>query len=270
MLVVVAILFAVVAIPVVLIAFVAAGNTWHAFAGLDIAFAQANPWVVGGLGLLVLIPIISLFLVVIGSVYGMSKVLVSTGDTKAELAFTYFKRKFFTFVGAGALLTVIIIVPMLALWGSVSLLNGYVVTAELSTLLSMITFVWLFFTVGLCANVFPAITYGAGVIDAFKESFNLAIQRFDRVFGLLSAFVLLGALTFGPMILWGISYAAVVPPLTPVITPLGALVIFWTVIAVFLWIFLFLPMTIIAWVKSYAEMTGKEIAAPAAIEIPIL
>jgi hypothetical protein len=269
MLILVGILFGIVAIPAVLIAFVLAGNNWHAFDGLAI-YAEANPWLFGGMGLLILIPIVSLFLVVVGSIYGMSKELVATGDTKAELAFTYFKNKFFSYAGAGVLLTTIIIVPMLALWGSVGILNGYIMTQELSTLLSVITFVWAFFTIGLCANVFPAISYGSGVIDAFKESFDLAIQRFDRVYGLLSAFVLLGALTFGPVILWGVSYAAMLPPLTPVITPLMALVMFWTVISAFLWIFLLLPMTIIAWVKSYADMTGKEIASPPTPEIPIV
>ncbi len=269
MLILIGLLFAIVAIPVVVFVFIAAGSNWTAFANMMPVYAEANPWVLGGIALMILVPIIALFLVVVGSIYGMSKELVATGETKAELAFSYFKNKFFSFAGAGVLLTVIIILPMIALWGSVSILNGYVITNELSTLLSVITFVWAFFTVGFCANVFPAITYGSGVIDAFKESFDLAIQRFDRVFGLLSAFIVLGVVTFGPLILWGLG-AASMPPLTPVIDPLFGAVMLWTLVSAFLWVFLLLPMTIIAWVKSYAEMTQKEIASPPVIEVPIV
>jgi hypothetical protein len=270
MLILIAVLFVVIAIPVVIVMYAAVGANWVAFQLWMESFATANPWVIGGIGLAFLVPIVALFLVVVGSIYGMSKELVTTGETKAEHAFSYFKNKFFSFAGAGVLLTVIIILPMVALWGAVSLLNGYTVPLSYSAILSVITFVWAFFTVGLCANVFPAITYGASVIDAFKESFDLAMQRFDRVFGLLSAIIVLALITFGPMILWGLSLAPVMPPMTPALTPLAGVVITWTVVSFFLWVLLFLPMIIIAWVRSYADMTGKEIASPSAPEIPIV
>ena len=270
MILVIGLLFVVIAIPVAIAMFIAAGANWAALEIWMQSFATANPFVIGGIALAFLVPIVSLFLVVVGSIYGMSKELVATGETKAELAFSYFRHKFFSFAGAGALLTVIIILPMVALWGAVSLLNGYTVPLSYSTILSVITFVWVFFTVGLCANVFPAITYGAGVIDAFKESFDLAMQRFDRVYGLLSAIIVLALITFGPMILWGLSLAPVVPPMTPALTPLAGAVIAWTVVSFFLWVLLLLPMIIITWVRTYADMTGKEIASPYAPEIPIV
>ena len=44
----------------------------------------------------------------------------------------------------------------------------------------------------------------------------------------------------------------------------------WTAIAALLWVLLFLPMTIIAFVRVYADMTGKEIVTPVQPAIPIL
>ncbi len=262
----------VVAVPLAIVVFFSLGPNpayWAAVGSWWTGVAATNPWGIGGLALLFLVPFVAALFTVIGSIYGVSKQLVATGQTKAEYAFTYFRHKFSTFFGAGILLTVIILLPMIVMWGSASILSGYMISNELSLLLSAVTFVWVFLTVGLCANVFPAITYGAGVMDAFKESFDLAIGRFDRVFGLLSGVIILFALMFGPVIVLGL--------LTPALTTMGAffnpitgLVLAWTVIAAILWFLVFLPMTIIAFVRVYADMTGKEIAAPVQIAIPIL
>ncbi|MGY5875361.1 MAG: hypothetical protein RTU30_06425 [Candidatus Thorarchaeota archaeon] len=272
MLILLVFLIAAVAVPVAIVVVFSLGPNpayWAAAGAWWTTVGTANPLGIGGLALLFLVPFIAMFLVVIGTLYGVSKQLVATGQTKAEFAFTYFRHKFTSFFGAGLLLTVVIILPVLVMWGSVSFLNGYMITRELSLLLSAVTFVWAFITVGLCANVFPAITYGAGVIEAFKESFDLAIERFDRVFGLLSGVITLFALSFGPVALLGL--------LTPTLTTMGAffnpitgVVLAWTVIAAVLWFLVFLPMTIIAFVRVYAEMTGKEIATPAMPAIPIL
>lgn len=272
MLILLVFLVAVVAVPVAVMLFVSIGPNpahWVAVGDWWTHVGTTNPWGVGGLAALFLIPVISMFLVMIGSIYGLSKQLVATGETKAEYAFTYFRHKFTSFFGAGLLLTVIILLPMYIMWMSASILTGYVISHELSLLLSTISFVWAFLTWGLCANVFPAITYGSGVIDAFKESFDLAKKRFVRVFGLLSGIVGLFALMFSPIILWILATPIMVAA-GAIFNPISGIVFAWTTIAVLLWVFVFLPMTVIAFVRVYADMTGKEIAAPVAPSIPIL
>ena len=274
MLFVIAIILGIVAIPILITAVWVIGP--HNFAAMGAAmstWAQANPWLVGGIGMLFIIPFITLFFMVVGSIYGMSKKLVETGDTRAEYAFTYFRHKFIPFASTGVLLTIIIVLPPLAVWGATSILSGYVIGYAARIALSIFTFAWVFVTVGLCAMVLPAVVNGKGVQEAFKESFNLAINRFDRVFGLLCAVFLLAAAMFSPLLV-----GAIVMLVSPGVTmsfllpvhPLFAGFMVWTVVSLFLWLLLLLPMTIIAFVKVYADLTGGQVAAPSVPDMPIV
>ncbi|MHA1576323.1 MAG: hypothetical protein ACTSU3_03070 [Candidatus Thorarchaeota archaeon] len=269
MIIVVALLVMLIAVPVAIVA-------WVAFAPLSevtIAamgdWATANPLFLGGLGVLVLIPIVSLFLVVSGSIYGMSYDLVTTGETKAEAAFSYLKRKFMTFLGTGAILTIIVVLPPVIAWGLTSYAVGYTIATSVSALLTIFTFVWVFITGGLTSMVWPAVVSGKGVQEAFKESYSLATRYFDRVFGVLTAIVLLLAATFGPVIIAGLTMTAFVPMMSFALLPALAGVLLWTVVSVFLWLFLFLPMVRITWIRVYQELTGGEIVSQIAV-VPIV
>jgi hypothetical protein len=270
MLIVMALLVGVVAIPVLLVA-------WAFLVPFDAAtmtalanWATANPLLVGGIGILVLIPVISLFMVVSGSIYGMSHDLVTKGETKAELAFSYFRHKFLSFAGTGAVMTIIVILPPVVAWGLTSYAMGYTITALATNLLTVFTFVWVYLTAGLTSLVWPAVASGKGVQDAFKESYSLSRQYFDRVFGVLTAIVLLLAATFGPIILAAFALIPFVPPVTMAFTPVFVGVMVYTVVMVFLWLLVFLPMVRIAWVKVYQELTGGEIATQSVVDVPIV
>ncbi len=272
MIIVVTLLAMLIAAPIAIVA-------WVAFAPMSEVtmvamrdWAIANPLFLGGIGVLLVIPFISLFLVVSGSIYGMSYDLVTTGETKAEAAFSYLKRKFLTFMGTGAILTIIILLPPALVWGLTSYAMGYTITAALSTLLTVFTFVWFFITIGLTSMVFPAVVSGKGVQAAFKESFSLATKYFDRIFGVMAAIVLLIAATFGPVIIAGLAMPALVHPVMPMtfaLFPALAGIMLWTVVSVFLWLFLFLPMIRITWVRVYQELTGGTIALQTAV-VPIV
>lgn len=273
MIIVVAILAMLIAAPVAIVA-------WAAFAPLSevtIAamgdWATANPLVLSGLGVLVIIPIVSMFMVVSGSIYGMSYDLVTTGETKAEAAFSYLKRKFLTFFGTGAILTVFVVIPPAIAWGLTSYAMGYAVTVPISALLTVFTFVWVFITGGLTSMVFPAVASGKGVQEAFKESYSLATRYFDRIFGVLTAIVLLLAATFGPVIIAGLTIPALIPLGMPMMSfallPALAGILLWTVVSVFLWLLLFLPMVRITWVRVYQELTGGKIATQIAV-VPLV
>jgi len=272
MIIVVGILAMAIAIPVAIVAFFALAPWSEASFAAMSAWASANPLFLGGIGILFLIPVISLFLVVSGSIYGMSHQLVTTGETKAETAFSYLKRKFLTFFATGVILTIFVLVPPIIVWGLSSYAMGYTITASASTLLSIFTFVWVFITAGLTSMVWPAVVSGKGVQEAFKESYSLSTRYFDRVFGLLTAIVLLLATTFGPIAIAAFAMAAFVPPITmfsPII-PAMIGVALWTVMSVFLWLLLFLPMVRIAWTRVYQELTGGTIASQIPAEVPIV
>ena len=176
-------------------------------------------------------------------------------------------------MGTGAILTIIILLPPAIVWGLTSYAMGYVVTATISTLLTIFTFVWVFITIGLTAMVFPAVVSGKGVQAAFKESFSLATKYFDRIFGVLTAIVLLLVATFGPVIIAGLAIPAFIQPGVPMMSfalfPALAGIMLWTVVSVFLWLFLFLPMVRITWVRVYQELTGGTIALQTAV-VPIV
>jgi len=272
MVIVVAILTMAIAIPVAIVALFALAPLSEASALAMGEWATANPLAIGGVGILVLIPLVSMFLLVSGSIYGMSHQLVTTGETKAETAFSYLQRKFLTFFATGAILTIIVLLPPVIAWGLTSYAMGYTVTVAASTLLAIFTFVWVFITGGLTSMVWPAVVSGKGVQEAFKESYSLSTRYFDRVFGLLTAIVLLLAATFGPIILAAFAMAWVAPPLTmfsPMVPALlGAAL--WAVVSALLWLLLFLPMVRIAWVRVYQELTGGTIASQIPAEVPIV
>ena len=202
----------------------------------------------------------------------MSHDLVTTGDTKAETAFSYLRRKFLTFLSTGAVLTIIVVLPPVIIWGLASYALNYSVSVAISTLLGIFTFVWIFITAGLTSMVFPAVVSGKGVQTAFKESFSLSTRYFDRIYGTLSAIILLLAITFGPIIALGFGLA----PYTTAATipwaflPAIAFVALYTVICVFLWLLVFLPMVRIMWVRVYQELTGGQIASLVAQDVPIV
>ncbi len=270
MLIVMAILLGIVAIPVLAVAWAFLvpfdAGTMTALAN----WAAANPLVVGSLGILVLIPLVSMFLVVSGSIYGMSHDLVTKGETKAELAFSYFRRKFLSFASTGAIMTIIVLLPPVIAWGLTSYAMGYAITVPAANLLSVFTFVWVYLTAGLTSMVWPAVASGKGVQDAFKESFSLSRQYFDRVFGVLTAIVLLLVATFGPIIIAAFATIPFLPPVTLAFASVFGGVMVYTVVMVFLWLLLFLPMVRIAWVKVYQELTGGEIATQPVADVPIV
>ena len=270
MLIVMAILIGIVAIPVLVVA-------WTFLVPLDAGtmtalanWVTANPLLFGSAAILVLIPVISLFLVVSGSIYGMSHELITKGETKAEHAFSYLRHKFLSFFSTGAILTIIVILPPVVAWGLTSYAMGYTITALATYLLTVFTFVWVYLTAGLTSMVWPAVASGKGVQDSFKESFSLSRQYFDRVFGVLTAIVLLLVATFGPIIVAAFAMIPFIPPFTIGLVPVFAGVMIYTVIMVFLWLLVFLPMVRIVWVKVYQELTGGEIATQSVADMPIV
>jgi hypothetical protein len=269
MLIVMVILAGIIAIPVLVVVWVTLAPFTDATMTALANWATANPLLLGGLGVLVLIPVVSLFMVVSGSIYGMSHELVTKGETKAEHAFSYLRHKFLSFAGTGAVITIIVIVPPVIAWGLTSYAMGYAITAPVTYLLTAFTFVWVYFTAGLTSLVFPAVASGKGVQDAFKESFSLSRQYFDRVYGVLTAIVLLLAATFGPIIIAALAMVPFVPPVTIALVPFAGVLVY-TVVMVFLWLLLFLPMVRISWVKVYQELTGGEIATQSVVDMPIV
>jgi hypothetical protein len=270
MVIVVAILALLIALPIASIVLLALYPFNQATMTALSQWATANSLVLAALVGLIAIPIVSLFMVVSGSIYGMSYDLVAKGDTKAEAAFTYLRHKFLTFFATGTMLTIIVLLPPALAWELTAYAMNLNIGPYVSALLAALTFVWVFFTAGLTSMVFPAVVSGKGVQTAFKESFALARSHFDRIFGVLSAIVLLLAVTFGPIVVLGLAMPFVSVPISIALVPAIAAAALLAVVSVFLWLLLFLPMVRIVWVKVYQELTGGNIATQSVVDMPIV
>ncbi|MHA1576702.1 MAG: hypothetical protein ACTSU3_05015 [Candidatus Thorarchaeota archaeon] len=263
------VMLAVVAVPILAIA-LAAGPAFWVGALPDMAlFATNNPLAIGGLAILVLVPLLALFLIFVGSIFGMSKEVVETGETRAESAFSWWKNKFLTFAGVGVMLTLIIIVPQLIVGIAVSVVLGFTITAPVANILLAASFVYTFITMGLTLMVFPAVVNGKSVQDAFKESFQLATQNFERVFGIHTAIVVFYLLLFSPVFVLalGAPFIGTIPPLT-LLGPLLGLAGYVLIVGL-LTILVFLPMTYITYTKVYHDLTGGKVAVAATPEVPM-
>ncbi|MHA1902517.1 MAG: hypothetical protein ACXADL_01155 [Candidatus Thorarchaeota archaeon] len=270
LIVVMVLIIAVAAVPVTLVALAAYnyGFTWPSM-GAIATWTIANPWALLAIGFLVVAPLIGLIQIVTGSTYGMSKEVVDTGDTNAETAFSYLRHKFLAFAAAGVVYTAIVLLPPATVVVAVTGYLNYQFVGLTAQLLSIFIFVWVFTTSGLTSMVLPAIVSGKGVQDAFKESFRLATQRFERVFGVYTAIFLLAVGSFAPIIIWAMSALVAFPPFV-VLLPQLAVVATWTLIAAFLWLLLLIPMARIAYVKVYTELNGGQVAVQAPPEIPMI
>jgi hypothetical protein len=270
MVIVVAILAALIALPILSVVLLALWPFNEATMTAMTQWATANPLGAAALIGVIAIPFVSLFMVVSGSIYGMSYDLVAKGDTKAETAFSYLRHKFLTFFATGVMMTLIVIIPPALAWELAAYVMNVNIGPYVGALLAALTFVWVFFTAGLTSMVFPAVVSGKGVQAAFKESFTLARSHFDRIFGVLSAIVLLLAVTFGPIVVLGLAMPFMSVPISIALIPAIAAAALWTVVSAFLWLLLFLPMVRIVWVKVYQELTGGNIATQSVVDMPIV
>lgn len=242
---------------------------WADFGPGMAGFATANPYLVVGLVALIALPFVGILTTVVGAIYGISKEVVEDGETKAENAFSWFKRRFLAFAGAGIIHSLIVVGPIFLLGASISLAFGGTITGVYSVLLGVFAFVWVFITEGLLSMMFPAVVDGKNPIEALRVSVKLGVDRFDRVFGVWTAYVVLFAAMAAPafLVATGVGFT----PGPHVAIPMVALVAGgWTALAGLLLVAIVLPSMVLARARVYALLTGKQLAAPKAPEVPIV
>ena len=231
-------------------------------------FAIANPYLIVGLVALIALPVVGVLTTVVGAIYGISKEVVEDGETKAENAFSWVKRRFLAFAGAGIIQSLIVAGPIL-LSAAISLTLGGAVTGVYSVLLGVFAFVWIFVTGGLLSMMFPAVVDGNNPIEALRVSVKLGVDRFDRVFGIWTAYLVLFAAMAAPAFL--VAYGVGFTPGVHTAIPMAAMVVGgWSALAGLLLVAIVLPSMILARARVYALLTGKQLAAPKALEVPIV
>ncbi|MFW9850209.1 MAG: hypothetical protein ACFFF4_13815 [Candidatus Thorarchaeota archaeon] len=265
------VMLAIIAIPLVAIAILAGPTALAAWATSLYSWSTANLFAAGSLAFMViLVPFIAFGFIFVGAVYGMSKEVVETGETKAESAFSWLRHNALSFAGVGVVLSLIILAPQMLVASIVGYLYGWHITGLANIGLSIFFFVYSFITLGLTSMVLPAVVNGKGVQEAVKESFRLATERFDRVFGIHTAIVSLGLLLLAPILIGAL--AAYLGYSLTVLIPYMIFAGLWLVSGLIFAVFLFLPMTYIAYTRVYHDLTGGIIAdsTPQTPEIPMV
>ena len=257
------------AIAAVAIVFSMGPTFWADMGPGMMTFAITNPYLVVGLVALVALPIVGVLTTVVGAIYGISKEVVEDGETKAENAFSWVKRRFLAFAGAGIIQSLIVVGPIFLLAAIFSLAFGGIVTGAYSILLGVFAFVWVFTTEGLLSMMLPAVVDGKNPIEALRVSVKLGVDRFDRVFGIWTAYIVLFAAMAAPAFL--VAYGVGFTPGMPIAIPMVAVVAGgWTALAGLLLVAIVLPSMILARARVYAILTGKQLAAPKALDVPIV
>lgn len=271
LLIVTLVLIMVIAIPITAVVFFVGIDAIAAWGAGLVELSFTNPWAITMGAYLILLPFIAVLFMVLGSIYGMSKEVVETGKTSAESAFSWLRHNFVSFASAGIILSLIVIVPQfLVLATGAYLLGPGVTPLWAGYAMTFFAFVYSYITLGLTSMVLPAVVNGKGVQEAFFESFKLATQRFDRVFGIHTAIILLGLLTFSPFLAF--AAVAMVVPSAPVLIS-GALALGgYAIVIGLLWLLVLIPTVFIAYVRVYTDLTGGEVtelSAPSA-EVPMV
>ena len=242
---------------------------WTGFGPGMRTFATANPYLVVGLMALIALPFVGVLTTVVGAIYGISKEVVEDGETKAENAFSWFKRRFLAFAGAGIIQSLIVVGPIFLLSAILSPALGGTVTGVYSILLGVFAFVWVFITEGLLSMMLPAVVDGKNPIEALRVSAKLGVDRFDRVFGVWTAYIVLFAAMAAPAFIAAYGVGFTPGPHTAI--PMIAVVVGgWTALAGLLLVAIVLPSMILARARVYAILTGKQLAAPKVPEVPIV
>ncbi|MFW9919937.1 MAG: hypothetical protein ACFFED_10075 [Candidatus Thorarchaeota archaeon] len=271
MVVIALVLIAAVAVPIVTVLLLAGPVALESWAISFTNFGLSNPWLLIGGIYLAILPFMAVLFVVIGSIYGISKEVVETGKTTAESAFTWLRHHFLTFASAGVILSLIVLVPQGLVLATVAYLVGPVSTPLwISYASTVFVFVYSYITLGLTSMVFPAIVNGKGVQEAFFESYKLATQRFDRVFGIHTAIVLIGLLTLAPFLAFA-AWALVTPSILT-IAAAGVVLAGYAIVIAFFWLLFLLPTVYIAYVRVYMDLTGGVVAevTPPTAEVPMV
>ena len=269
MMLVVVVIVAVAFLPAVVLAGLVSPPFWLRAGTNAMEWIMTNPGLITAGGLAVAVPIITLLLTALGSVFGMGKEAVENGSTHAESAFSWFKNRFLSLAGAAFVIAVVVFVPQALVWAAVALVSGVPIEGVTSATLTIFSYVWTFFTGGLFLMVFPGIVNGKGVQEAVVDSVRLAREQFDRVFGLWTGLVVVWMISIMPGMIIG---TIAVPTHSIATLAVWGIVGLWNVLAVAAWFFLLYPAAIISVVRVYNAVTGKEVAAghQQAPEIPIV
>ena len=223
------------------------------FTELSLSFETFNVGTMG-LGMLLLVPLLSPVFVAIGALFGMGREIVESEGTSVEGVFTWYRHKFIPLAGGGIILFLLTILPPAISFAFVYELMGLNPPLSVLSILAVFTFLWIIIVTGSLSMMFPAIIDGKGAIDATIQSIKMSWKYFDRVFGVWLGILLMVFAFFVPLVaipasFWGTPDAMSAGGIITVVYALPAMIIV---------VLVFIPAAAIALSRVYLILTGFE------------
>jgi len=212
--------------------------------------------IIFGVGMLVVLPFLIPFFVSVGALFGMGREIAESEGTNAEGVFSWYSRKFFSFVGGGLIIFLISMLPLALLMLALIPMHGGSPGGPFAWVLPVGAFIWLTVSLGMLSMTYPAIVDGYSPIEATRISLKMGWTYFDRVFSTLLAFIGIIALLFVPFIVGALLNI-----------PLG-LFGGYAILASFFSGLVVLPAFIISLNRVYMILSGDDITTPPEDEHP--
>ena len=212
--------------------------------------------IIFGVGMLVILPLLIPFFVSVGALFGMGREIAESEGTNAEGVFSWYSRKFFSFVGGGLIIFLISMMPLALLMLALIPMHGGSPGGPFAWVLPVGAFIWLTVSLGMLSMMYPAIVDGYSPIEAMKISLKMGWTYFDRVFSMFLAFIGIIALLFTPFFIG-----------TLLNVPL-ALFSGYAILAFFFSGLVVFPAFIISLNRVYMILSGESITAPPEDEHP--
>lgn len=241
--------------------------------GMTNAIAQLAPlmetesgaaMVIFGFGMIVILPFLIPFFVSVGALFGMGREIAESEGTNAEGVFSWYSRKFFSFVGGGLIIFLISMMPLALLMLALLPVHGGSPGGPFAWVLPVGAFIWLTVSLGMLSMTYPAIVDGYSPIAATKISLKMAWTYFDRVFSTFLAFIVIIVLLFAPFAIGAYVSLSMGPEV------LGPLALFGGYVGLaFLFLGLVvLPAFVISLNRVYMILSGEDITPPPEDEHP--
>ena len=220
--------------------------------------------VIFGFGMIIILPFLIPFFVSVGALFGMGREIAESEDTNAEGVFSWYSRKFFSFVGGGLIIFLISMMPLALLMLALIPVHGGSPGGPFAWILPVGAFLWLTVSLGMLSMTYPAIVDGYSPIEATKISLKMGWTYFDRVFSTFLAFIVIIILLFAPFVLGAFVSLSMGPEF------LGPLALFGGYVTLaFLFVGLVvLPAFIISLNRVYMILSGADITPPPEDEHP--
>jgi hypothetical protein len=213
--------------------------------------------IIFGVGMVVISPLLIPFFVSVGALFGMGREIAESEGTNAEGVFSWYSRKFFSFIGGGLIIFLISMLPLALLMLALIPVHGGSPSGPFAWVLPVGAFIWLTVSLGMLSMTYPAIVDGHSPIEATKISLKMGWTYFDRIFSTFLAFIGIIALLFAPFIIG----ALLSMPLGT--EPPGPLALFggYAIIVSLFSGLIVLPAFVISLNRAYMILSGEDITS---------